>query len=48
MTTVVILPTRDASGEKSYRAMSDDKPLCVREIFVRYSTSGSYEVHPQS
>lgn len=29
MTTVAILPTRDASGEKSYRAMSDDKPLCV-------------------
>ncbi|MEH2193569.1 MAG: hypothetical protein V7K98_13165 [Nostoc sp.] len=29
MTTVAILPTKDASGEKSYRAMSDDKPLCV-------------------
>jgi hypothetical protein len=26
MTTVAILPTTDPSGEKSYRAMSDDKP----------------------
>lgn len=29
MTTVATLATRDASGEKSYRAMSDDKPLCI-------------------